>query len=108
MLKYSLLALVLLSGCSEPPDYTETRSRLISEQACPVEVADSRADYMLQCIKNANPKSDEEPEDWLYVCKNMANDLYCKDATYRVTEQCAQNTYGNNRCSWVELDRVAL
>lgn len=33
--------------------------------------------FILDCIKNANPKSDEEPEDWIYMCKNMSLDLFC-------------------------------
>jgi hypothetical protein len=37
-----------------------------------------RASFILQCIENANPKSDEEPEDWLYICERMSIDLYCK------------------------------
>lgn len=38
--------------------------------------------FILTCIKNANPKSDEEPEDWLYQCKNISLDLYCS-SNYR-------------------------
>ena len=37
-----------------------------------------QAVFVLECIKNANPKSDEEPEDWIGDCKTMSNDLFCE------------------------------
>jgi len=46
--------------------------------------------FILDCIKNANPKSDEEPEDWIYMCKNMSLDLYCT-----VSKRAVYYTYGS-------------
>ena len=36
-----------------------------------------QAKFILNCIANANPKSDEEPEDWLPMCEAMAQRMYC-------------------------------
>ena len=41
-----------------------------------------QAKFVLTCIKNANPKSDEEPEDWIYECKNMSLDMFCTKKSY--------------------------
>lgn len=44
-----------------------------------------QAEFILKCIENANPKSDEEPEDWITICQAMSEDLFCtisKRATY--------------------------
>ena len=33
--------------------------------------------WISDCIKNANPKSDEEPEDWILQCRLTATQIYC-------------------------------
>ena len=38
--------------------------------------------FVLECIKNGNPKSDEEPEDWIYMCKTMSLSMFCKTEKY--------------------------
>lgn len=37
-----------------------------------------RAAFVLTCAKNANPKSDEEPEDMLSMCSKIADRNYCE------------------------------
>ena len=49
--------------------------RIHYNECDPAEVAD----FALTCIENANPKSDEEPEDWIDKCQNMAMNLLCKE-----------------------------
>jgi hypothetical protein len=39
--------------------------------------AGSRAEFVLSCAENANPKSDEEPEDMLRECDRIARDTFC-------------------------------
>ena len=92
-----LLSAVLISGCSKG----ERREREIGGLDCNASTAKVRADYMLQCIRNANPVSDEEPEDWLHICEDMAEKLYCKNNTFIITEECVVN----GPCVWVEINR---
>jgi hypothetical protein len=49
---------------------------------CKDESIEHRASFTLECIKNANPSSDEEPEDWIRECEYMALNLYCKKAQF--------------------------
>lgn len=37
----------------------------------------SIAKMTLECIEKANPKSDEEPEHWIWVCHGVAVKTYC-------------------------------
>lgn len=37
-----------------------------------------RADFVLQCANNANPRSDEEPEDMLRECDRIAGTTFCE------------------------------
>jgi hypothetical protein len=76
-----LLTIFLLTACGgdgKPFEYTKR----ISEPVCTDETIAQRAEFTLQCITNANPKSDEEPEDWLHKCEDMAVSLYCKDVYF--------------------------
>lgn len=58
----------LLSGCSV--DISALRSEEVSDCHGPKNI--DRAKWLLACIENANPKSDEEPEDWLWICESMS------------------------------------
>lgn len=60
--------------------------------------SDKVANFILQCIENGNPKSDEEPEDWIWLCEQMANRALCPGVTYEVH----QELYGGQ---WTELSR---
>lgn len=68
------LFLFMLIGCSSS-DVVFTRTI----QSCDNSTTEKRAQFTLECIENANPKSDEEPEDWIMICKTMAEATYCKN-----------------------------
>lgn len=73
--------LVSLSGCSD-------QERVIDkiEIICSDTSKKERAEFTLQCIKNANPNSDEEPEDWIYMCERMAKKNFCDEETVSVRQ----------------------
>jgi len=60
---------------------------------------EERASFILDCLKNANPKSDEEPEDWISLCEDMAEDIYCKKSPC-IVKQIKNEKYGN----WIDID----
>lgn len=64
-------------GCldSNYPIYTESQTM---EIYCSETTINDRSNFILDCIKNANPKSDEEPEDWIKICEEIGESLYCK------------------------------
>ena len=70
-MKYGLLCLVLLIGCEKNPITT------VHQYYCSYESQDKRAVFISECIKNANPMSDEEPEDMIKGCTRAAENLYC-------------------------------
>lgn len=67
-MKYMLFILIAISVNAE--FITKTTSYSLCDKK-------QQSEFILDCIKNANPKSDEEPEDWIYMCKNMSLDLFC-------------------------------
>ena len=93
----AVLIALLCAGCSKG----EIRVREINAHHCTMESSEKRADFILQCIDNANPKSDEEPEDWIGKCQNMAEQTLCPEITMVKTERCASNM----GCVWVETKR---
>jgi hypothetical protein len=82
------IIVVALSGCSKP---FEEFTKMETTKVCDSADSDKRATFILQCIKNANPKSDEEPEDWLYKCERFSDNLFCMDMEVEFTcydKQC--------------------
>lgn len=79
----TMIIFLMLVGCS---DYEEVIQ--ITDNHCTAESKAERAGFILQCVQGANPKSDEEPEDWLRVCQGMAEDTYCEMRTYDVFRFC--------------------
>lgn len=47
---------------------------------CPAD-SKERATFILECVKNANPMSDEEPEDYIYQCNVTSKELFCETKT---------------------------
>ena len=84
----AILALCLLTSCSQPED--RSVKRIIA--SCKGNET-SVANFTLQCIKNANPISDEEPEDWIYLCKKMAVDIFCAKITVTVKQHKDKYSY---------------
>lgn len=75
MIKIILLTFILI-GCRGKSYYSNYRNN------CETTLAKKRINFILECIKNANSKSDGEPEDWLHICQNIAEDTYCKKEKY--------------------------
>jgi len=75
-----IIALALLVGCKD-----ETAINKQMEFYCETDTKKERASFILECLNNANPKSDEEPEDWIHECEDMSNELYCEERLYNVT-----------------------
>ena len=42
----------------------------------PEEKKDAQRAWILECIEKANPRSDEEPEDWIVQCEDTSLRLY--------------------------------
>lgn len=74
-----LIALLCAACEGDPHKYTTIET---------IKVCDGRtekvASFTLECIKGANPKSDEEPEDWIHKCKTMAEGIYCEVKPFTV------------------------
>jgi len=79
-----LLIPIVLLGCTNSP---EEGYRVKTVYDCPTNSEDKRAEFILQCIANANPKSDEEPEDWIRLCENMALSTFCSSKQKRINMQ---------------------
>lgn len=99
MIKLLVIGLVgvLLTGCSSE----EGMQRVITdyEKHCTQDTMTKRAEFILSCIENGNPKSDEEPEDWIGKCKEMAEDTYCPLEKAITTQECSiTNEFGG--CTW--------
>lgn len=74
---------LFLSGCGNAED--ETIIQYEYDTWCTVETTDKRAKFIVECIANANPKSDEEPEDWIRSCQYMGEDTFCEKKEIKVT-----------------------
>ncbi len=92
-----LLVVLVMMGCDDGR-YPLIETREIWENVCHDSTIDKRAKYIIDCLNAANPKSDEEPEDWMYICKNQADDLFCKRKTVKKTlrSNC-------NGCGWTVI-----
>jgi len=78
------MSITVLTGCADPKEI-EHMVRLESRSFCSTtEIKNQVADFTLSCISNANPKSDEEPEDWIKICKHMAVENFCEVETVKV------------------------
>lgn len=90
-MKASVLILtVILVGCGSKVG--EKKQSTVDIVNCPVEKQSDIADFTLQCIANANPKSDEEPEDWIGMCRTMAVETYCEITQQVVTKTCVHGS----------------
>jgi len=94
----ALLVIVSLIGCGRT---YETVHKW--ENNCTSETVEARSLFILQCIANANPKSDEEPEDWIRKCQFMAEDTYCKKEEFAITYSSATGSG-----IWKEVRRILV
>lgn len=66
-----LIALLILSGCNEKQwRYTEKQPINIGD------VSTQEQSWVTVCIRDANPMSDEEPEDMIRQCARTAEGLF--------------------------------
>ena len=93
-----LILMVSLSGCT---DRNNTRIIYKYDTYCNMDSAPDRAEFILQCIKNANPRSDEEPEDWITKCQYMAEKTLCPKVKIEITQRCGSS----GGCIWIEQSR---
>lgn len=66
-----LLLIFLLVGCTKNGEVQRFQFY------CSYESQEKRVAFVQQCIKDANPMSDEEPEDMISACGRAAENLYC-------------------------------
>jgi hypothetical protein len=88
--------IALIAGC----DKGELRDVTRHKHHCTSETKTERSDFILQCIKNANPKSDEEPEDWIRDCQKMAEETHCPKVKMIITQECISDL----GCVWIDRD----
>lgn len=109
MFKFLLVAVftAALTGCGNPEG--EQRTFMASRHHCTLETAQQRADFILRCVEAANPKSDEEPEDWIRHCQYMAEQTLCSRQTLAIVERCAHGEGLFGSCSsWEEVSREPI
>lgn len=97
MKKIIFVALLFaLIGCDDYPQYRNIKAM---RKICSDEDIPKKASFILECLKNSNPKSDEEPEDWMPICERMAEKTFCKKETFNVTQRT-----DCNQCSWQDTE----
>ena len=73
--------MAMLSGCGDESTGNKVgdTAEVFSHKAywCQDDTTQVRADFILQCVENANPMSDEEPEDYILECRYTSKVLYC-------------------------------
>jgi hypothetical protein len=95
-----VLVVFAVSACGDSKEITYTTKQEIRTFCDETETKKAVADFTLQCIKNANPISDEEPEDWILLCKRMAAETFCEAETVII------HYYREPSSSWLEEYRV--
>lgn len=82
---------------------------MASKHHCTPDTAQQRADFILRCVEGANPKSDEEPEDWIRHCQYMAEETLCSIQTITIVERCAHGESLFGSCTyWMEVSREPI
>ena len=87
-----LILLFSLTACGEDEYSTHMKEQTICDESS----KSKRANFILNCIKNANPKSDEEPEDWIKDCQYIAEETYCELQTVKITMYKPSGSYWRN------------
>jgi len=82
----ALIAMLCMACTEDRTGEIYTEEKLVRN--CTEGTQKDRADFILQCLANANPKSDEEPEDWIGECQVMAEQTLCPKVRMRVTYLC--------------------
>lgn len=61
----------------------------------------SYSNAFLKCVLNGNPKSDEEPEDWIPVCAKVAKEVWCP-----LTKGVRYWDSNGSTTNWIPWDEV--
>ena len=93
----SIFIVATLSGCES--EMGIERDFITVDRVCADTVSEVIGEFTLHCIDNANPKSDEEPEDWIDMCHEMAVDIYCP-LKKRIDRKVCTNTGADGSCHW--------
>lgn len=96
MRAYMIPVLLLAAGCfgGDRWPYLKYEHRCTTE-----EQREKLATWVAQCIKDANPMSDEEPEDWVYQCEITGSKMLCEEVPVVVYIPCAQCTWKKVSCA---------
>ena len=80
-----IITAMSLIGCMQP-EYQVGDIELYesSETTC----SDERPEFILECIKNGNPMSDEEPEDLVEECSSTSWHLFCESVKMNKKRIC--------------------
>lgn len=88
---FCLFSALLLSACGDDvSDYN------IDVSFDDIRGNENAAKFILECAKNANPMSDEEGEDLVYGCRDVALDVYGKKYFYfyhKYSRKCISETF---------------
>ena len=87
---------LILVGCGDPTP--SERTLIKSVYICDDSTITDRSSFTIQCIANANPKSDEEPEDCIRICMTMSTALQCRKEAQPVKQQTPSGA-----CGWEDM-----
>lgn len=91
-----LLMIVTFFGCNEPGP-----PRLNYHKECTPEQTEKLSTWILECIKNANPLSDEDPEDWISQCERTGKRILCGKIAVVEYQPCGG-------CSWTSVSCATI
>lgn len=74
-----LLLFIFVGGCKRPESPPKKKQTVVDRSTQCVTVEDKKrlSSFILECIKNGNPMSDEEPEDLVEQCEYTGKDVVC-------------------------------
>ncbi len=78
-MKIILLLAILLTAC-DVAEINQTKEKYVCDDTTKAE----RTKFILTCIAAANPMSDEEPEDWIRECNDVAIKNICPKVTFLI------------------------
>lgn len=101
-MKFLLISILLISVllmmsciCAQDPE-------LHYKHECSPEQNEQIAAWVLKCIEVANPKADEEPEDWIYQCKRTAKQTLCNMQPFLTYQPCLSCTWSTIPCADIQ------